>query len=220
VAGKLEGSEGGDDGGDGAEDGDFDEDLRADGGAEGEELLHAGGFVAPFGLEESVVVFALVVDEEAEHDGGLVTAREHGGPAGAGDSPGRDGEEAPVVSVDEEPVECDVDEVGRDEREGDGADVVEGLEVAAHDEPEEERGGAPVEGVEKGAGASEDLGIGVEQADAEGHDGDDHHEDDGDVEAEEKPVLEGAVGVVDTLGTEGLGENSVETEEHPAYAEG
>ena len=60
---------------------------------------------------------------------------------------------SPDVAVDQEPVEEDVEEVRGDESEGDGADVVEGLQVAAQGEVEEERGRSPVEGAEEADGA-------------------------------------------------------------------
>ena len=60
---------------------------------------------------------------------------------------------APGVAKDEEPVADGVDDVGADERDGDGTDVVEGLQVAAEGEVEEERGGAVVERAEEGDGA-------------------------------------------------------------------
>ena len=56
----------------------------------------------------------------------------------------------PVVSVDEEPVADEVEEVRSNERDGDGTDVVEGLEVAAKREVEEECRSSPVEGAEEG----------------------------------------------------------------------
>ena len=60
------------------------------------------------------------------------------------------------MAIDQEPVEEDVDEVCCDEGEGDGTDVVEGLEVAAEGEVEEEGGRAPVEGAEESDRAGED----------------------------------------------------------------
>ena len=212
MAGERERSEGGDDGGDGGEDGDLDEDLRADGAAETDEFADACGFITPFGFEEAVAVAAVVVEDGGEHDGGLIAAGERGGPARAGDSVGRDVDGTPVVTVDEEPVEEDVDEVGGDEREGDGADVIEGLQVAAEDEPQEQHGRSPVEGVEERDGAAEDLGVGVEMGEPERQQRDDGHEDDGEDGSEDEAVLEGTVGVVDAFGAEGLGEDGVEAE--------
>ncbi len=72
-------------------------------------------------------------------------------------SEGGDVDGSPGVAEDEEPVAEDVDEVRGDERHGDGADVVEGLQVAAEGEVEEERGGAVVERAEEGDGAGEDV---------------------------------------------------------------
>ena len=51
--------------------------------------------------------------------------------------------EVPVVAEDEEPVADEVDEVGGDEREGDGLGVVRGLQVAAEGEVERAGGRRP-----------------------------------------------------------------------------
>src|ERR1700677_3851271 len=63
---------------------------------------------------------------------------------------------APIMSIDEEPVADDVDEVCCAQGGGDGADVVEGLEEGAGGEVEEECGGAVVESAEEGDRAGED----------------------------------------------------------------
>ena len=83
-------------------------------------------------------------DEQHGHE---VEAGEAGGPGGADDSVGGDVEgvvrvrasadlEVPLVAVDEDPVADEVDEVGGDEREGDGLGEVRGLQVAAEGEVE------------------------------------------------------------------------------------
>ena len=66
---------------------------------------------------------------------------------------------APGVAEDEEPVPDNVDEVCSDESKRDGADVVEGLKVAAKGEVEKERGGAVVECAEEGDRAGEDVAV-------------------------------------------------------------
>ena len=157
VAGEREAAHGADEEGDEAEDGDLDEDLAAGGGAEEGEAAEAGGFEVAQHAAEAVVVPALDAPEGDDEEEGEVAARDGGGQAGAGDAERGDVDGAPGVAEDEEPVADDVDEVRGDEREGDGADVVEGLEVAAEGEVEEERGGALVEGAEEGDGAGEDL---------------------------------------------------------------
>src|SRR5258707_8354698 len=104
---------------------------------------------------------------------------------------------SPGMSVDEQPVADGVDEVRGDERDGDGADVVEGLQVAAEGEVEEERGGAVVECTEERDGAGEDV---VVDGEAE-HDGwgadDDEDECEGEAGGEEEAVEKAAVGLVE-----------------------
>ena len=63
------------------------------------------------------------VDEDRSH----INAGEDGGECRAGDAESGESE----VAVDEDPVEGDVDEVGADQREGDGANAADSLEVAA-----------------------------------------------------------------------------------------
>jgi len=92
-----------------------------------------------------------------DHEEREIAAGEGGGKAGSGDSEGWDMDGTPGVAEDEEPVADDVDQVGGDERPGDGADVVEGLEVAAEGEVEEERWCSVVEGGEEGNGAGDDV---------------------------------------------------------------
>jgi hypothetical protein len=66
---------------------------------------------------------------------------------------------APIVSKDEQPVHACVDEVGGDEREGDGATVVRGLQVAPQREVEQQWERAVVEALQGGDGSGEDVGF-------------------------------------------------------------
>ena len=147
MPGERKRAEGGDEGSDGGEDGNFDEDLRAGGGAEAEELAKMLELDAAGGLEQAVAVAAVGLQDGDEQHGHEVEAGEAGGPGGADDSVGGDvqrvGAEAPVVAVDEDPVADEVDEVGGDEREGDGFGEVRGLQVAAEGEVERAAGRRP-----------------------------------------------------------------------------
>ena len=143
MAGEGEWAHGADEEGDGREDGDFDEDAGAGGCSEGEELGEAGALEEARCGAESVLVEAVKAVDGDGHERGEVQARDGGGEAGAVDAEGRDLDWAPVVAVDQEPVDGGVDEVGRDERPGDGLDVVEGLQVAAEDEGEKRAAGCP-----------------------------------------------------------------------------
>jgi hypothetical protein len=157
VSGKREAAHGADEEGDQTEDGDLDEDLAAGGCSEEGETADAGGFEVARHAAEAILVAALDAPESDDHEEREIAAGEGGREAGSGDSEGWDVDGAPGVAEDEEPVADDVDEVGGDECPGDGADVVEGLEVATEGEVEEERWSAVVEGFEKGDGAGDDV---------------------------------------------------------------
>ena len=135
--------------GDQAEDGDFDEDLAAGGCSEEREAAEARGFEVAGHAAETVVVAALDAPEGDDHEEGEIAARDGGREACTGDAEGGDVDGAEGVAVDEEPVADYVDEVRGDQGEGDGTDVVEGLQVAAEGEVEEEGGGAVVERARK-----------------------------------------------------------------------
>ncbi len=150
MTGEGEAAHGADEEGDKTEDGDFDEDLAAGGGTEECEAADAGGFEVVPHAAEAVAVTAFDPPERDDHEESQVAAGDGGGETCAGDAEGGDVDWAPGVAEDEEPVADGVDEVRGDERDGDGADVVEGLQVAAEGEVEEERGGAVVERAEEG----------------------------------------------------------------------
>ena len=160
MSGEGETAHDSDEEGDHAEDGDFDEDLTAGGGSEEGEATDAVGLEVASHAGEAVVVAALDAPEGDDHEEGEIAAGEGGGEACACDSEGGDSEMAegmaPIMSVDEEPVADYVDEVGCDESDGDGTDVVEGLKVAAEGEVEKESRGAVVESAEEGDRAGED----------------------------------------------------------------
>ncbi len=153
-------------------------------------------------------------DEEGE-----VGAGDGGGEAGAGDSESGDVDGSPGVTVDEEPVAEDVDEVGGDEGDRDGTDVVEGLQVAAQGEVEEEDRRSPVEGAEEGCGAEEDLMVDGQAHHREGREGDESHEDCGEDGGEDEAVEEPAVGLVEFACAVGLGDVGVEAEKDAGDAE-
>src|SRR6185312_15973322 len=128
-------------------------------------------------------------------------------------------EEVPVMAVDEEPVADEVDEVGGDEREGDGFCVVCGLEVAAEGEVEQQRDDSPVETVERGDGLGEDGAVDGHAVEDRGAEGEDDDEKQAKRDGEDEAVEEPAVGCGDFFGAEGLGDECVETEEDAADAE-
>jgi hypothetical protein len=74
-------------------------------------------------------------EEEERH----VDTGECGGDGGAYHSVARHRKEAEVMREEEEPVESSVDDVGRDRSYRDSTDMVEGLQVAAKREGQDQR---------------------------------------------------------------------------------
>ncbi len=124
------------------------------------------------------------------------------------------------MAEDEKPVAHSVDEIRGDESPGDGADVVEGLQVAAEGEVEEERGGAVVEGAEEGDGEGEDFVVDGEAKHERRGEHDDEDEGEGKAGGEEETVEKPAVGLFEAACAVRLGEVGVEAEEDAGDAEG
>ena len=166
------------------------------------------------------MVTALDTPEGGDEEEGEIAAGDRGGETGSGDAEGWNVEGSPGVPKDEEPVAEEVDKVGSDEREGDGADVIEGLEVAAEGEVEEERRSAVVEGAQESDRAEEDLTVdGQAQHDRRGED-DDEDQCKRQADGEDKAVEQPAVRFLKVSGAVGLGEVGVEAEEDAGDAEG
>ena len=125
-----------------------------------------------------------------------------------------------MVAVDEQPVADEVDEVGGDEREGDGFGEVRGLQVAAEGEVEQQRKDAPVEAVERGDGLGEDGAVDGNAVEDHGTEGEDCDQQGPEGEGEDETVEKPAVGGMDFFGAEGLGDEGVEAEQDAANAEG
>ncbi len=124
------------------------------------------------------------------------------------------------MAENQEPVADDVDEVRSDECPGDWADVIEGLQVAAKSEVEEERGSAVVERAEESDRQSEDFVVDWESH----HEGrgadDDENENGGESGGEDETVKEPAVGLVEATGAVGLREVGVEAKKDASDTEG
>src|ERR1700760_2665246 len=114
------------------------------------------------------------------------------------------------MAVDEEPVEGGVDEVGGDEREGDGAAVVSGLQVAAQSEVDEQREDAPVEAAQGGDGEGEDPAVDGEVREDQRREREEADEQNAERSGECQAVKEPAVGGRDIVRAEGLGDEGVE----------
>ena len=124
------------------------------------------------------------------------------------------------MAVDEEPVADHVDQVRGDQGDGDGTDVVEGLEIAPEGEIEEERGGAVVESAEEGDRAVENSGVdGKAEHEKRGAE-DDENQGEGEARGKEEAVEEPSVGFVEATGPMRLGEVGVEAEEDTGDTEG
>ena len=219
MAGERERAHGSDEEGDGGEDGDLNEDLGSGGGSEESEAGEAGALdVAEHGAE-AVVVLALDSPDSCGDEEGEIGAGDGGGEARAGDSESGDMNWSPTVAVDEEPVADDIAEVRGDEGYGDGADVIESLQVAAEGEVKEENGCSPVECAEEGDGSGDDLMVDGKAEHEDGRDGDEAHEDCGEDGGEDEAVQEPAVGFVVAACSVGLGEVGVEREEDSGDAE-
>jgi len=100
------------------------------------------------------VVARVVPEEEDDNNSSEIGARDGGGDAGADHA---EHGETPVAE-DEKIVAEEVDQIGGDEREGDGADQVHALQRAAEGEVKKKRNEAEGERVHIGAGEDGDVG--------------------------------------------------------------
>jgi len=114
------------------------------------------------------------------------------------------------VSIDEEPVAEEVDEVGGDENKGDRADVMDSLEIAAEAGIEEEQGEAENEDTGEGDGVIFYGGSDAEEAEERGESQDGGGERGSDGEGEDEGGGEGAAGGGEVICAEGLGDEGVE----------
>ena len=158
----------------------------------------------------------VVPEEIDDEDESEIGAGDAGGDAGAGDAVGAEAE----LAEDEDVVAEEVDEVGGDECEGDGADHVHALKGAADGEVEEERNEAGGESAH--VGSSED-GDGMGDAEAfevTGNDPNGDGQEGSDGEAEIDAVDERGVAVFAMAGAEGLGDEGVQADEQAFTKEG
>ena len=167
------------------------------------------GSVEEFGFVATVVPEKINDQDESE-----VAAGDAGGDAGAGDTVGGEAE----FAEDEDVVAGEIDEIGGDERESDGAHHVHALERAANGEIEEEGNESGGEGAHIGSGEDGD-GVGDAEAfEIAGQDPDGNGEERGDGEAEIDAVDERGVAVFAMAGAEGLRDEGVQADEK-AFAE-
>ena len=127
---------------------------------------------------------------------------------------------APGVAEDEKPVADDVDEVCGDESHGDGANVVEGLQVAAEGEVEEERGCSIVERTKERYRTSEYVMIDRKADHHVRGTYDDEDEREREADGEKETMDEPTIGLVEATCAVGLGEKGIQAQEDAGDAEG
>ena len=214
MAGLGNGAETGDERSDQSEDTDFGGELNRGRKTESDELADTVEVRVNGSFEELGFVAGVVPEEIDNEDEREIGARDAGGDAGTGDAEGR----AAELAVDEDIVADEVDEIGGDESEGDGANHVHTLECATDSEVEKERnetGGkrAHVRSGEDGDGMGDAEAFEVKRNDPNGN-----GEEGSDGEAEINAVDERAVAVFALASAEGLGDEGVEADEE-AFAE-
>ncbi len=200
VAGKRDGAETGDQRGNGCEDGDFGGHLHGSGKTQGNKAADAIEVGAKRGFAHVGLVSRVVPEKKNDEDRGEVGARDGGGDAGADDT---EHGKSPVAE-DEEIVAEEIDEVGGDEREGDGADEIHALEGAAKSEVEEQRDESEGEGVHVGTSEDGDVWGNSEAVVEIGKEPDASEKQGREGGAEVDAVDEGVEAVIEAAGTEGL----------------
>jgi len=216
VAGERNGSKARDERGDEGEDADLSGELQRGGQAEGNEAADALD-IDLNGSFQKVGAVAMVIPEEiADENESKVGAGNGRGPAGAGDAEGGEAE----LAKDEDVVAEEVDEVGGDQGEGDGANYVHALEGAADGEVEQQREEADGEGAHVGEGKDRDLGVNAHAPEVEREVPDGDGEDGRERKAEVDAVDKGAMAVLAMAGAEGLGDEGIESDEKTFTEEG
>ena len=216
VAGLNDGAETRDERGYQSENGDFRSLLNGCGDTESDEFADAIEIGLQGCVEEFGFVAAVVPKQINDQDESEVAAGNAGGDAGAGDTVSWEAQ----FAVDEDPVAREIDEIGGDERESDGAHHVHSLERAANGEIEEEGNESGGEGAHIGGGEDCD-GVGDAEAfEIAGQDPDGNGEKRGDREAEIDSVDERGVAIFATAGTERLRDKGVQADEKAFPEEG
>ena len=146
------------------------------------------------------LVSRVVPEKKNDEDRGEVSAGDGGGNAGAYDT---ERGKAPMAE-DEEIVADGIDEIGGDEREGDGADKIHALQSAAEGEVEKKRNEAEGKGVHVGTGKDRDVRGDAQAIKKIGQEPDTDEEQRREGEAEVDAVDKGVEAVIEAAGTEGL----------------
>ena len=130
MAGLCDRSEASDERGNQREDGDFGSLLEGSGNTEGNELADAAEIGLKRCVEEFGFVAAIVPQEINDKDKREVAAGDASGDAGTGDAVSVEAK----LAEDEDVVTEEIDDVGGDQSEGDGAHHVHALQRAANGE--------------------------------------------------------------------------------------
>ena len=214
MTGLGNGAETGDERSDQSEDADFGGKLNRGGKTESDELADAVEVGVHGSFEEFGFVAGVVPEEIEDEDQREIGARDAGGDAGTGDAEGR----ASELAVDEDVVANEVDKIGGDESEGDGANHVHTLESATNSEVEEERDETGGKRTHVGSGEDGDGMGDAEAFEVKRNDPNGDGEEGSDGKAEIEAVDERAVAVFALASTEGLGHEGIEADEE-AFAE-
>ena len=228
MASERDGAEEGDGEGHDAEDGDLHHNGGAGGDAEGEQAAEERPLQTERDVEEAVAMAAVVKPNGRGEDEREIDAGERGCKAGAEDSEalpaqvqaGEAPTVAPIVAVDEEPVEEEIDEIGGDEREGDGTDVIEGLQVTAKGEIDEQRKHAEGEGAQHGEGLRADGRRRMHVREAERDEQEETEKQPTEKDGEDEAVDQPAMRFGEFAGAVGLGDDGIEAEQDAAEADG
>jgi hypothetical protein len=139
--------------------------------------------------KERMPAAALMLPGEEDKNRRHVDAREAGGDGGALQPHGRQ----PEMAVDERPVPSPVDEVGRDECEGDGTHAADTLQIAAESGIDEQRQRAQVEDVQIDRGLAGDCGVDADAGEEQRYRGDAEHGEgrvrDDEIDALREPLM-------------------------------
>ena len=198
------------------EDAYFGGELAGGGNAESEKMADAAEVDVDWSVAKFGVMAVVVPEEIADEKDGEVGARDGGGDAGASDAESGSAE----FAVDEDPVADEVDDVGGDESEGNGAHHVHALECAANGEVQEQRKHADGEGAHVRSGENDDAGFDAHALVKVRKKPNGKREQRSDSDGEIDAVDEGAVAIFATTGAKGLRDESVEADEQTFSAEG
>jgi hypothetical protein len=213
MGGESDGTESRDERSDESEDADFGGQLKRGRKAKSDEAANTLKVGLNRSFEEFGLVARVVPEQVDDEDESEVGAGDRGGDAGTSNAEGGEAE----FAEDEDVIAKDVDEVGGDESEGDGADHVHALKSAANGEVEKERKKSGGESAHVGSGEDSNVVTDAKAFEVERKEPDRRGEERSDGETEIDAVEKRAVAVFAVAGTEGLGHERIQAD-HEAFA--